>query len=142
MASLYFRGFRGAFSFIIKVDRATIRDGLVVGAATGIELFESYLRYKNTSREQELKYNGALKTGLGGKGEDHKVDNPTKGSLRVLLHCFTEKKFLEVLHDFESGRMKRRLQREFFNIGIETEGLVVEIENIKEVKEKAAAIRR
>jgi hypothetical protein len=34
------------------------------------------------------------------------------GSLHVLLCCFTDERFLEVLADYESGRIKERLQKE------------------------------
>ena len=46
------------------------------------------------------------------------------------------------MEDFESGKTTERLQKEFLNIGIETEGLVVEIEKIEEVEKKARAIVR
>ena len=137
MENLLSQGFRDAISFIIRAERATIRDALTVGAAMVVKLFESYLRYKIASREQELRYKEALKKGLGGEGEDHEVDDPTEGSLCVKLRCFTVKKFLEVLEDFKSGRTKERLQKEFLNIGIKTEGLVVEIKNTEGVKNES-----
>jgi hypothetical protein len=52
----------------------------------------------------------------------------------------TNERFLEVWTDYESGKMKERLQEEFSNSGIEVEGLKIEIENLKEVKETKRAI--
>ncbi len=49
------------------------------------------------------------------------------GSLHVKLHCFTDERFLEVFADYESGKMKTRLQEEFTQCRIEIEGLKIEI---------------
>ena len=43
---------------------------------------------------------------------------------------------MEVLEGFESGRMKERLEKEFSEIGIEVEGLKIEIDNIEKVKKR------
>ena len=80
---------------------------------------------------------------LGGRRDDQDDPNITPGgSLHVLLHCLTDERFLEVLEDYESGGIKERLQKEFSQIGIEVEGLKVEIENMKEVEETRAAIKK
>ena len=78
---------------------------------------------------------------LGGEREDQNIEDITEGSLLVLLRCFTNERFLEVFEDYKSGRMKNRLNREFLDIGIETEGMVLDIENIEELEVEAAAIR-
>ena len=62
------------------------------------------------------------------------------GSLHVKLHCFTDERFLEVWTDFESGRMKDRLEEEFTQIGIDVEGLKIKIENMEEVNDTMRAI--
>jgi hypothetical protein len=80
---------------------------------------------------------------LGGRRDDQ--DDPNirpGGSLHVLLHCLTDDRFLEVLEDYESGGIKERLQKEFSQIGIEVEGLKVEIENMEEVEKTRAAINK
>ncbi len=82
----------------------------------------------------------AVKKGLGGERDDQDVRGIRPGSLHVLLHCFTDERFLEVLADYESGRMKERLQKEFSQVGIKVEGLKVEIENMVEVKKTKEAI--
>jgi hypothetical protein len=85
----------------------------------------------------------AVKRAFGGEREDQNVEDIEPGSsLHVLLRCFTDKRFLEVLADYESGRIKERLQEEFSQIGIKTEGLKVEIENMEEVNKIKAAINK
>ena len=126
----------GPFKFTIRADKATA----TIIAGTVVTLSGIYAIYKYKSRELELTFKKAVDKGLGGETEDQEVQDIRPGSLHVLLHCFTDERFLEVLEDFKSGTMKERLRKEFLNIGIETEGLVVEIRNIKEVEERAAAI--
>jgi hypothetical protein len=85
----------------------------------------------------------AVKRAFGGEREDQNVDDINPGSsLHVLLRCFTDERFLEVLADYESGRIKERLQIEFSRIGIKTEGLKVEIENMGKVKKLEEAINK
>ena len=83
---------------------------------------------------------GAVTEGLGGERMDQEIRNIEQGSLRILLHCLTDERYLEVLEDFESGRMRDRLQKEFLEIGIEVKGMKIEIINIKEVNETKEAI--
>ena len=47
----------------------------------------------------------AVKKGLNGECDDQEVCDIRPGSLHVVLHCFTDERFLEVLADYESGRM-------------------------------------
>jgi hypothetical protein len=84
----------------------------------------------------------AVKKGFGGERKDQKVEDIKPGSLHVLLRCFTDERFLEVWEDYESGRIKERLQKEFSDVGIEVEGLKVEIENMEEVEKTKAAIKK
>jgi hypothetical protein len=69
----------------------------------------------------------------GGERDDQEVRGIRPGSLHVLLHCFTDERFLEVLADYESGGIRERLRKELSLVGIEVEGLKVEIENMEEV---------
>ncbi|CAB4002968.1 Hypothetical predicted protein, partial [Paramuricea clavata] len=84
----------------------------------------------------------AVKKCLGDERDDTEVRRIRPGSLHVLLGCLTDKRFLEVLKDYESGKMKERLQEEFSQIGIKVEGLKVEIENMAEVNETKEAINK
>ena len=84
--------------------------------------------------------NAAVKKALGGERDDQGDPDIGAGSLHVRLHCFTDERFLEVLADYESGRMKERLREEFSKAGIKVEGLKAEIENMAEVNETKEAI--
>ena len=84
----------------------------------------------------------AVKKGFGGERDDQEVRGIRPGSLHVLLHCFTDERYLEVLEEIESGRIKERLDKEFFNIGIHTEGLMVEIEDMEKVNKTNEAINK
>ena len=85
----------------------------------------------------------AVKKALGGERDDQEVKDIKPGSLHVVLHCFTDERFLEVLTDYLSGKMKERLEEEFSQAGIKVKGLKVEIQNMAEVKEiKEAMYKR
>lgn len=78
--------------------------------------------------------------GLGGERDDQEVRDIKPGSLKVLLHCLTDERFLEVLDDYECGRLKDRLQKEFSQSGIEMKDMKVEILNMEEVSKTKKAI--
>ena len=99
---------------------------------TAVTLGAIYAGYKLIAKAID----GAVSRGLGGERDDQLIRDIKPGSLHVLLHCFTDQRLLEVLEDFESGRMKERLEKEFSKIGIEVEGLKIEIDNIEEVKKR------
>ena len=83
----------------------------------------------------------AVKNAYGGsERDDQKFGGFGSGSIRFILYCLTDERFLEVLDDHKSGRIEQRLEEEFLKIGIETNGLEVEIENMKEVEERKEAI--
>ena len=82
----------------------------------------------------------AVKKALGGERDDQEVKDIKPGSLHVLLHCLTDDRFLEVLTDYESGKMKERLEEGFSWVGIKVKGLKVEIQNTAEVNEIKEAI--
>ncbi|CAB4045540.1 Hypothetical predicted protein, partial [Paramuricea clavata] len=81
----------------------------------------------------------AVTRGLGGE-RDQEVRDIKPGSLKVLLHCLTDERFLEVLDDYECGRLKDRLQKEFSQSGIEMKDMKVEILNMEEVSKTKKAI--
>ena len=121
----------------VEVAKDVLKTVRVLGF-TAVTLGGLYFGYKLL---QPL-IGSAVTRGLGGKRDDQGDPKFGRGSLRVLLHCFTDERFLEVLADYESGRMKERLQEEFSQIGIKVEGLKVEIENMVEVNETKEAISK
>ena len=125
--SISFSG--GIFSITISSNSAqSVRDICI----TAVTLGTIYAGYKLIARAID----GAVSRGLGGERDDQEIRDIKPGSLLVLLHCFTDQRLLEVLEDFKSGRMKERLEKEFLEIGIELEGLRVEIDNIGEVEKR------
>ena len=84
----------------------------------------------------------AVKKALGGERDDQEVKDTTPGSLHARLHCSTDERFLQVLTDYESGKMKERFQKEFLHAGFKVKELKVEIENNAEVNEKKEAIEK
>ena len=75
----------------------------------------------------------AVARGFGGERDDQEIRGIRPGSLIVLLHCLTDERFLNVLDDYECGRLKDRLMKEFLVIGIEIKEMKVEILNMEEV---------
>ena len=82
----------------------------------------------------------AVTRACGGPRDDQENPEIRPGCLHVLLRCLTDKRFLEVLEDYESGKIKQRLQKELSQVGFEVEGLTIEIENMEEVNKIKAAI--
>jgi hypothetical protein len=105
--------------------------------STVVKLAALYTGYKMV----KLAIDGVVKKGFGGERKDQKVEKIRPGgSLHVLLRCFTDERFLEVWEDYDSERIKERFQKEFSDVGIEVEGLKVEIENMEEVEQTKVAI--
>ena len=85
----------------------------------------------------------AFNAAFGGRRGDQKVKDVRPGeSLHVLLRCYTDERFLEVLEDYENGGISERLQKEFSRIGIQVDGLEIEIENMAEVEKRKAIIKK
>jgi hypothetical protein len=129
----------GNFSINIGTDNVQVaREVCKTVTALGTTLGALYFGYKLLKPLIE----SAVTRGLGGERDDQEVRGIRPGSLHVRLHCFTDERFLEVLADCESGRMKECLQEEFSQIGIKVGGLKVEIENMVEVNETKEAISK
>ena len=119
----------GKISITISSNSAqSVRDLCI----TAVTLGAIYAGYKLIAKKMD----GAVSRGLGGERDDQEIRDIKPGSLRILLHCLTDQRFLDVLDDFECGKMKKRLEKEFLEIGIKLEGLKVEIDNIEEVKKR------
>ena len=99
---------------------------------TAVTLGAIYAGYKLIAKAMD----GAVTRALGGERDDQEIRDIKPGCLHVLLHCFTDQRLLDVLEDFKNGRMKDCLEKEFWKIGVEVEGLKVEIDNIEEVEKR------
>ena len=61
-------------------------------------------------------------------------------SLLVKLHCYTPQSFLQFVSDYESKKVKQRLEEELSKVGCTGE-LSITIENIEEVEEHKKKLR-
>ena len=119
----------GDISIAISSDSVqSVRDLCI----TAVTLGAIYAGYKLIAKGID----GAISRGLGGERDDQEICDITPDGTNVSLRCFTDQRVVEVLKDFERGTMKERLENEFSEIGIEVEGLQVEIDNIEEVEER------
>ena len=85
---------------------------------------------------------GAFRIAFGGERPDQNTGRTSMSSLHVPVHCLTDERFLEVLADYESGEIKRRLEKELVQVGLKVEGLRVEIENMDDVNERKRTIKK
>ena len=119
---------------ITKTGAKIVRDVCITAVSlgtiyAGCELLRSVIK-------------AAVTKAMGDERDDQDIPRIKPGSLHIFFRCFTDKRFLEVLADYESGKIKERLQKEFSEVGIEVEGMKLEIENMKEVEETRAAINK
>ena len=112
--------------------RLTI-DGRSIVALGALGLAAFYL----SSPENKAKVVAALSNALERGGD--KIGDITSGSLVVVLHCSSSKRFLRFWDDYLVGSVKRRLSKEFSKIGIEE--ITVQIENEEQVIKKSEVIR-
>ena len=117
----------------ISTDNVEVTKILCKTAITLSALYVGYQLFKPV-------VDAAVNKALGGERDDQEVKDIKPGSLHILLHCSTDERFLEVLTDYESGKMKERLEEEFSQAGIKVKGLVVTIKNIAEANETKKAI--
>lgn len=73
-------------------------------------------------------------------GTDPEVRNIEEGSIIVELYCHTDRSLLKFVDDFETKKVKYRLEEEFTKIGLKGE-LPVIITNEEEVYKKVQEIR-
>ena len=83
---------------------------------------------------------GAVLKVLGGARDDQDVQNIKCEYFRVLVQCFTDERFVDLLADYDSGRMKNLLKQEFLKIGLEVPELRIVIENLEDVNVHKARI--
>ena len=127
----------GDLSFIISADSTEVVIDL---CCTVDKLGYIYFAY----RLVRPLIDAAVTKTLGGNERDDQEFREIRpgrlGCLHVFLRCFTDERFLEVLEDWESGKIKQCLEEELLKAEIKTKGLEMNIENIKEVQERKSAI--
>ena len=130
----------GDFSISISSESVQGAENLVgIVCVTAVACFGLYAVYQ--LRKAEI--DAAVKIALGGNRSDQEIVDTKEGSLVVVLHCKTDGRFLEILEDYETGRMRERFEREFSKIeGIKVHGLKVEISNMDEVMKTKEDIKK
>ena len=124
----------GDLSFTISTDSTEVVKDL---CCTAVKLGAMYATY----RLVRPLIDAAVTKALGGnERDDQEVREIRPGCLHVLLRCLTDERFLEVLEDYESDKIKQCLEEELLKAGIKTKGLEIKIENVKEVEERKSAI--
>ncbi|XP_028397129.1 ankyrin-3-like [Dendronephthya gigantea] len=87
-------------------------------------------------------FHEALKRGFGVKTNDQKFGEIKPACLLVPLYCSSNEKFLEVLDDFESGRLKERLLEAFSQFRDEIKMMEIELMKMEEVNKMKDDIKR
>ena len=91
----------GDISFIISTDSTEVAKDLL---CTAVKLGAMYATY----RLVRPLIDAAVTKALGGnERDDQEVPEIRPGCLHVLLRCLTDERFLEVLEDYESGKIKQ-----------------------------------
>ena len=104
-----------------------------------VSLHAHYTSNDSTKEEIMSILRNIFEGSIGGK-IDPEILNISKGSLRMILRCYSQQSFLQFLHDYETGRAKERLNKEFSKIGIGN--VILEIANAEEIKEKKKNLGR
>ena len=102
----------------------------------GAKLRDIYRRNKMVSQLLD----GAVLKVLGGARDDQDVQNIKCEKFRVLVQCFTDERFVDLLADYDSVRMENLLKQEFLKIGLEVLELRIVIENLEDVNVHKARI--
>jgi len=122
------------FSVTIKIDNAILAGIVSVG-------FLSLGAYYLANRRP---VENAIRNGLEIRNEagvvDPEVRSIGEGSILVELHCHSENSFIQFVDDFETEKVKDRLEEEFAKIVFQVQ-LRVTIENADEVYKKVEVVR-
>ena len=121
------------FSVSLRIDNPILA-GIAVTAAVTLGVF--YLKNKQSV---ENAVRNALEENSE-NGTDPEVRNIEEGSIIVELYCHTVRSLLKFVDDFETKKVKYRLEEEFTKIGLKGE-LPVIITNEEEVYKKVQEIR-
>ena len=102
----------------------------------GAKLRDVYRRNKMVSQLLD----GVVLKVLGGARDDQDVQNIKCEYFRVLVQCFTDERFVDLLADYDSGRMKNGLKQEFLKLGLDVPELQIVIDNQEDVNVHKARI--
>lgn len=122
------------FSCSLKIENTILAGIIAVGSLS----LGTYYLVNKLSSERAIR--NALEARNQAGDVDPQVRNIEQGSVLVDLRCYSEKRFLEFVKDFEAGKVRNRLAEEFTKIGFEG-NLQVTIRNADEVYGKVKEIR-
>ena len=125
----------GTISISFNSENVYMTGGVVINI-NGAKLQDIYRSSKMVTQLLD----GVVLRVLGGARDDQEVQIINPEYIHVLVQCYTDERFVEVLADHDSGRMKNRLQKEFLKIGIDVQELKIIIENLEEVNVQRARI--
>ena len=121
-----------SFSISLKIADRPLAAGALVGIGVAAIALGAFY-YENPELVTE-----AVRAALEGPGRQ--IANIGQGSISVELLCTMKDSFLSFMEDFESKKVKQRLERELKRIGFNAE-LDVTIVNNEDVYHKLSQIR-
>ena len=125
----------GDLEFTISTSGVNVVRDVCVTAATLGAIYTGYQFLKPFIID-------AVTTAFGGERDDQEIRNIRPGSLIVLIHCFTDERFLEILQDYENGKLKERLEKEFSKIHFYLKEMKVKLLKPEEVNKSKEIIRK
>ena len=133
------QAFLGAFVFGAAVGAgAGVATATVVAAAAEFANRAINYFWSENNDKVEKAVRKALEKGT--VNPDPQVIEIPAGSLLVKLRCHTPRSFLQFVSDYESQKVKRRLEEELSAVGFRKE-LTIDIKNKEEVEEKNKKLR-
>ena len=123
-----------AIDIHLTINRPVLRTGLAAGC-----LYALY-NSNDSTKEKIRSILTNICEGLVDGRIDPRILYISQGSLRVILRCYSRQSFLQFLDDYETGRVKERLDEEFTKTGIGN--VTLEIANAEEIKEKKKNLGR
>ena len=130
----------GEFSISISANEVEVAKSVGVGIGIGIGIGAVAIGTLYTYSRFRPLIDDAVRRAFGGERRDQGDPDIGTGSLIVRLRCFTDERFLELLEDYEHGRLKDCLEKEFYKIGFRVKEMNVKILNIEEVNKTKEAI--
>ena len=130
----------GEFSFNINASEVEVAQSVCLGIGIGIGIGVVAIGTLYAYSSFQPLINNVVRRAVGGERRDQGDPDIGRGSLIVRLRCFTDERFLELLEDYEYGRLKDRLEKEFYKIGFRIKDMNVKILNIEEVNKTKEAI--